>query len=96
MIVHYNSITVGTGATAQVSYEAVDWVFDKKMYQGFQIKSLHFSRADETGVEYPKQILKVELELTSDRYGLYKTTRYVDCYNFTDKFSGDDPIKVES
>lgn len=80
LIVHYFVTKSGTGAEA--IYEPVDWTFDKKIYQGFHIEKLTFSRPDYN--VYPWNIIKVELELASDAHGTYKTTRYIECYNFKD------------
>ena len=85
LIIHYYAVRSGVGETLR---QPVDWTFDRNMYQGYHIEKLTFSRADYT--EYPWNIIKVELKLASEVYGLYETTRYVDCYNFkndTDKIT---------
>ena len=85
LIIHYYAVRSGVGETLR---QPVDWTFDRNMYQGYHIEKLTFSRADYT--EYPWNIIKIELKLASEVYGLYETTRYVDCYNFkndTDKIT---------
>ncbi len=83
LIIHYNAVRSGVGETLR---QPVDWTFDRNIYQGYHIEKLKFSRPNYN--EYPWNIIKVELKLASDAYGLYETTRYIDCYNFqndTDK-----------
>lgn len=80
LIVHY--FVIKSGAGGETVYEPVDWTFDKKAYQGYHIEKLKFSRPDYN--EYPWNIIKVELKLASEAYGLYETTRYIECYNFKD------------
>ena len=63
-------------------YEAVNWTFDKNFYMGYEIEKLTFSQADPEGIEYPKNIIKIDLTLTCKKYGSYHSTRYVECYNF--------------
>ncbi len=80
------SSTSGAGGsqTKVTRYEAVDWTFDKASYMGYQVEKLRFSQADPTGAVYPKNVIKVELKIKSGRYGSYKATRYVECYNFSE------------
>lgn len=72
-VIHYYAVN---------RYEAVNWTFDKNFYMGYEIEKLTFSQADPEGIEYPKNIIKIDLALTSKKYGSYHSTRYVECYNF--------------
>lgn len=67
------------GSSGDETYREVKWMFDRSVYVDFQVKKLKFSLA---GEGYPKNVIKVELTLTSPRYGDYTNTRYVACYNF--------------
>lgn len=83
LVIHYYGVTsVKEGTEEKVIYDAVDWTFDKKMYLGYQIEELTFSQADPTGVKYPQSVIVIKLRLKHSKYGVYESTRYVDCYNF--------------
>ncbi len=69
-----------TKSGSKVVYQPVDWIFDENMYQGYEIKSLKFSKADEA--VYPPNMYCMELILNHPSYGRYAATRYVECYNF--------------
>ena len=73
LVIHYYAVN---------RYEAVNWTFDKNFYMGYEIEKLTFSQADPEGIEYPKNIIKIDLTLTCKKYGSYHSTRYVECYNF--------------
>lgn len=80
LVIHYYGVTsVKEGTEVKVIYDAVDWTFDKKMYLGYQIKELKFTQPKG---DYEDNIIKVELEISHSKYGEYKSTRYVECYNF--------------
>lgn len=88
LLIYYYPVTSVTSDSSgneitNVRYEAVDWVYDKTAYMGFELESLKFSQADPAGVIYPKNIIKVVMDLKSGGYGTYKSVRYVECYNFT-------------
>lgn len=55
-------------------YESVGWTYDESMYMEFEIDQLKITEA---GEGYGKDIIKVELNLISNKYGSYKTTRYM-------------------
>ncbi len=76
LIIHYYVTKSGS----KVVYQPVDWTFDENMYQGYEIESLKFSKADEA--VYPPNMYCVELILNHPSYGRYAATRYVECYNF--------------
>ncbi|MBQ9608259.1 MAG: prepilin-type N-terminal cleavage/methylation domain-containing protein [Lachnospiraceae bacterium] len=67
------------------------WTFDKKAYMGYKIKELKFKKlenltdtSDEDYGKYAGNIIRMTLTLTSERYGDYTTTTYIECYNFVD------------
>lgn len=58
---------------------AVDWGYDKKAYQGFQISSMKFSKIPGNNVE-------IILELYHPLWDIkYSTTKVIECYNLADK-----------
>lgn len=73
MNIRYNEVTEGS-----VKYEAVDWRFDSKAYMGYTVKELRF---EDPGDDYPDNVLKMTLVLSSDRYGDFTTTYYIKCVN---------------
>lgn len=87
LIYYYPVITSRTDPTGteikESVYDGVDWRYDTSAYMGFSIKSLDFSWVGKDGGAYPENVFKVELVLTSDRYGEFKSTRFVECYNFS-------------
>ena len=58
------------------SYESLDWLFDEKSYMGYAIKSLVFSLP---GDDYESNVIRMDLEIESERYGVYQMTRYYQC-----------------
>ena len=87
LLIYYYPVTTVTSDSSgneitNIRYEAVDWVYDSTAYMGFEIESLKFSQADPAGIIYPKNIIKVDMDLKSGGYGSYKSVRYVECYNF--------------
>lgn len=94
LVIHYYRVeSVQQNSSKKLVFEPVDWTFDKKMYVDYHINELKFSLADPTGNVYPKNVIKVELEIENSRLGKYSATRYVECYNFQeeddfDKISG--------
>lgn len=93
LVIHYYPVQSksesGTGSVEK--YKEVDWMFDEAAYMGFEIKNLQFSLA---GTDYPKNVIKVEMEIDGGRYGTLRGTRYVECYNFDTK-SVTDMGKIE-
>lgn len=61
------------------------WCFDKRVYMGYFIKSLRFSKASE---EFLDNVICVELVLYSPQYGEYAAKRYISCYNFAGDHAG--------
>lgn len=59
------------------SYDSLDWLFDEKSYMGYAIKSLVFSLP---GDDYESNVIRMDLEIESERYGVYQMTRYYQCY----------------
>lgn len=75
---------------------AVEWTFDKKMYNGYKLVSLDFAQAnsalneelaekyDISGVDktaYPSNVVAVYMKLKSGKYGTFSICRYVKMYN---------------
>ena len=68
-----------------------DWTFDKKTYMGYTIKELTFTKLDDIadaddpdkGI-FPGNVIRINLTISSPRYGDYSTVTYVQCYNFRD------------
>lgn len=87
LAVHYYEVNTG------VNYDAVDWMFDSAVYMGYSVKDLKFSRP---GGAYGYNILKVELTITSPKYGDYTTTEYVECYNFDDTVNPSRVLEVQA
>ena len=75
LMIYYNEVSSGAG----VRYKAVKWKFDEAAYMGYDLEDLKFYLA---GDDYPRNVIKVYMKLTSPRYGSYDTTRFVECYNF--------------
>lgn len=73
IVVHYDEVKTGS-----VPYDAVDWRFDRKAYMGYAISSLNF---ENPGTDYPKNVIKMRMVLTSLKYGNYSTTYYIKCPN---------------
>ena len=68
-----------------------NWTFDKKAYMGYKIKELKFVKleditdvSDKDYNKYPGNIIRMTLTITSERYGDYTTSTYIECYNFRD------------
>lgn len=59
------------------SYDSLDWLFDEKSYMGYAVKSLVFSLP---GEDYESNVIRMDLEIESERYGVYQMTRYYQCY----------------
>ena len=51
-------------------------LFDEKIYMGYAIKSLVFSLP---GDDYESNVIRMDLEIESERYGVYQMTRYYQC-----------------
>lgn len=77
---HYYAVEDENASEATVLSGAYDWKYDKKMYMGYKIKDLTFSKADSS--VYKSNIIVMNLVLFSDKYGEYKTTKYIECFNF--------------
>ncbi|MBR1816890.1 MAG: hypothetical protein IJ763_09345 [Lachnospiraceae bacterium] len=81
--------------------EGSNWTFDKKTYMGYKIKELKFVKlseitdsSDEDYNKYSGNVIRMTLTITSERYGDYTTTTYIECYNFRD-LASHDKISVE-
>jgi prepilin-type N-terminal cleavage/methylation domain-containing protein len=72
----------GSSGGADGSKE-IEWKFDKNMYMGYSVKELKFTKLSQ-GDGYADNIIKVDLTITSSRYGDYTTSEYVECYQFDD------------
>lgn len=81
LVIHYFAVPLGNDSSAGNLYEAVDWTFDKAAYMGYSVKELSFTRPGEAE-GYESNILKVELTITSPKYGDYTSVEYIECYNF--------------
>ena len=84
----------GDGGYLQITYYTAESgqaqtirCYDEKAYMGYYIKSLHFEEASEA---YYDNVLRAELVLYSSRYGEYRVTNYISCYNFPRDSGGDD------
>ena len=69
-----------------------NWTFDKKAYMGYMIKELKFTKladitdtSDKDYDKYPGNIIRMTLTITSEKYGDYTTTTYIECYNFNEE-----------
>lgn len=82
LLIYYYPVTTVSehGGNKTVRYEAVNWTFDEGMYMGYKVSKLKFEIAD--AAEYNRNIIKMTLVLTSDRYGEYESVQYIECYNF--------------
>lgn len=69
--IHYGEVTEGP-----VAYSEVDWRFDKMAYMGYIVKKLKFENA---GDEYEDNVIRMTLVVGSDRYGDFKTEKYIKC-----------------
>ena len=82
LIYYYPVKTTRTDAsgheTEETRFEGVDWRYDMSVYMGFKVKALTFTWVGHNSSEYPGNIFKIELVLTSDQYGDYKSERYVE------------------
>lgn len=73
------------------------WTFDKKIYNGYKITSLHFAAAnsalneqlatqyniaDVHASDYPSNVMAVYMTLKSDKYGEYNICRFVKMYDY--------------
>lgn len=84
---------IGSGDEAQevTVYEAVDWTFDEKAYMDYDLTELKFSipnldislKNPTTSEQlYKKNVIKVEITIKHKRFGTYKATRYMECFDF--------------
>lgn len=94
--VYYHKIEGYKNAEEEKNRQAVNWNFDKKMYNGYAIKSLEFVPANSTendtlaaayGItdvnhaDYPANVVAVYMRLESDRYGSFNICRFVKIYD---------------
>ncbi len=78
------------------SRSAVEWTFDEKMYNGYELVSLDFAQAnssineslaekydigDVNKDDYPSNVIAVYMKLKSGKYGTFNICRYVKMYN---------------
>ena len=73
MLIYYYPVTtqaVTNPEDKKTRYKAVDWLYDKSAYMGFEIESLEFTWVDSSGTSYEKNVFKVEMVLSSPQYGL--------------------------
>lgn len=73
--IHYDEVKEGS-----IRYEAVDWRFDRKAYMGYCVKELRFENPNAGlmgGPVYPKNVIRMVITLSSDRYGDYTQTYYM-------------------
>ena len=76
------------------NYNSVFWRLDDKVYNGYEIDSLSFSKAtEESGDEslYPYNVIKVDMTLHHPQYGNYSFTEYIKMYNLPE----DEDIMVD-
>ena len=62
--------------------EPIIWTFDDKIYNGYFIESMQFSKADSN--EYPPNIVVLNMKLKSNKYGEFDICRYIKMYNYPD------------
>ena len=94
LIVHYYEIKQGTRY-----YNATDWKFSDRVYNGFKVEKMDFVRGDKldsldesiketyhltTTGTYGSNVIVVLLKLNSERYGEYYSYRFVKMYNAPD------------
>lgn len=65
--------------------EATDWYYDEKLYLGYSIKELVFADPN-SGVapgneKYPENVVKMNITVTSPKYGDFSSTYYIKCFN---------------
>ena len=69
--------------------EYSEWSFDDKVYMGYKIKNLTFTKIadmpeDSDYGKFDGNIIRLDLTITSNKYGDYSTATYIKCYNFKD------------
>lgn len=77
LALHYYKVMSADGS--YILYDDVDWTFDTSTYMGYSIKELNFSRPKG---DYAYNVIKVDMTITSPKYGDYSVTEYVECYKF--------------
>jgi type II secretory pathway pseudopilin PulG len=84
MVMHYREVRViENNQVGAVTWQAVDWKYDEKAYQGFIIKSMTFTKAAETNS------VTISMDISNEKLGIdYKDSRTVECFNLADS----DPI----
>ena len=73
MNMHYDPVT-GSNGNGAVVYEAADWQFDQKMYQGLTLESLRF--AVQSGSS--SNVIQVAIQLRKGDF-VYTDSRWVEC-----------------
>jgi prepilin-type N-terminal cleavage/methylation domain-containing protein len=87
---HYYEVPSADGS--DVLYDAVDWTFDAGTYMGYSIKELEFSRP--MGA-YAYNVIKIDITITSPRYGDYSVTEYVQCYKFDGAVNASSVVDID-
>lgn len=88
----YLRITYAPTTYQGAKYNEVDWLYDPKVYLGYDITELKFEdpNKDSAGNEikdsngelyYDPNIIRMILVVNSPRYGEFKSTYYLKCYN---------------
>ena len=84
LLLHYREVlTIEDGKVnlEEKLWDAVDWTYDKRAYQGFAVEELRFDVAAGGGG------VKVSLKLRNAYFATeYSTTRTVECFNLADKY----------
>ena len=106
--IFYYPITDETAEEGPQKIASTYWTFDKKVYNGYEIKNLKFAPANNqlnsdcasefsqgsvVPDDYPSNVMVVYMTLKSEKYGTYNICRYVKMYNFSENYSG---IKIKT
>lgn len=65
-------------------YAETNWYFDPAAYMGYTINKFNFVQlydGNEANPEYPKNVIKLELEVSSPKYGDFESNYYIKCYD---------------
>lgn len=76
------------------NYNSTFWEFDKKVYNGYKITELTFSKLPQESEGeriYPYNVIKVDMTLHHGRYGDFSFTEYIKMYNLPE----DEDIMVD-
>lgn len=61
-----------------VGYAETNWYFDPDVYMGYTISKFDMTSP---GADYPDNVIKLNLEVSSPKYGEFETVYYIKCYD---------------